>query len=176
MKPFQRRQVMIDQEVQGALIGRVVLYWIVCQATFVVSYGAWQYVWLPTGASPAGLPLRLAGLIPALLGSLLFLPLVIADVLRLSNRFVGPIWNLRNAMKRFELGDAVPPLELRRGDYWQDLLRRFNRLSVGGRASPQKASGAGSPVAFRANDLDDWADVHGLPAGGATSAEPRGSD
>jgi hypothetical protein len=106
----------------------VILYWVTCQVAVVLSHGIWRH-WLGPDVAPAdSLGSTVLSLTPALLGSLLVLPLAIADVLRLSQRFVGPVWNLRNVMKRLELGDAVPPLEVRRGDYWHELLARFNQL------------------------------------------------
>ena len=128
MKMLTRRQVMLDQQVQGALITRVILYWITCQLTTALLYGIWCQGLEPTDEPARSVGSAVLSLLPALLGSLLVLPLVLADVLRLSQRFVAPVWNLRNALKRLELGDAVSPLELRRGDYWHDLLGRFNQL------------------------------------------------
>jgi hypothetical protein len=128
MKRLPRRQIMIDQEVQGALVFRVVWYWVGCEATVLLLHVVWQL-----GNGPERDPVRIATrevchLLPALLGTLLVQPLVITDVLRLSNRFVGPIGNLRNALKRSELGDAVAPLQRRPADFWPDLLDRVNRL------------------------------------------------
>ncbi len=119
---------MIDQQVQGALIGRVLLYWFACQAAMVIGLLGWSVGTAQPGVPALSVAERLRPLVPALIGSQLLLPLVLADFLRLSNRFVGPIWNLRNAMKCVELGDEVSPLQLRRADFWPDLLERFNRL------------------------------------------------
>lgn len=173
---LRRRQVMIDQEVQGVLIGRVIVYWLVCQASVFFGYAAWQILTLPSDESVVGVLPQIAELLPALLGSLLLIPLVIADLLRLSNRFVGPIWNLRNAMKRLELGDPVPPLELRRRDFWPDLLRRFNRLCVAGRASSSHGSPTMPAAYLSFTDPADWDGVRGLPVVGETFAEPPYSD
>ncbi len=79
---LRRRQVMIDQEVQGASIRRVVLYWLLCQASVFFGYAAWQILSHPSHESVVGVLPRLAELVPASLGSLLLLPLVIADLLR----------------------------------------------------------------------------------------------
>lgn len=128
MTRLPRRQIMIDQEVQGALIARVVWYWLGCEATVLLLHVLWR---LSSGSAADPLPATtraLWELLPALLGALLVLPVVIVDVLRLSNRFVGPVWNLRNALKRTELGDAVPPVPRRPADFWPDLLERVNRL------------------------------------------------
>ncbi len=126
MTHHPRKQIMIDQTVQGTLIARVVLYWFLCLGS-VVLYAWCSMVWMePEGAEPIWR--RLSRLMPALLGSLSVLPLAIADVIRASNRFVGPIHHLRNAFKRLVIGDAVRPMELRSSDHWNDLVLRFNQL------------------------------------------------
>jgi len=182
MNFFTRRQVMIDQRVQGALIGRVILYWFVSQAAVLLGYTVWCLKTSPGGEPTTAVVSRVAGLVPAMLGACLLLPLVIADILRVSNRFVGPIWNLRNAMKRVEMGDQIRPLQLRRKDYWHDLLRQFNRLLT--RLQPHNL-GKGVPAAeslthrsshrAKANGLAGWDGVLDPRVGGVTSAERRDS-
>ena len=120
-----RRQLMLDQEVQGVLIGRVTSYWLSCLGSVIISSLCWS-IW--TDGTAADGWTVIGRLLPGMIGSLMFLPLVLADALRFSNRFVGPIFNLRNALKRIQLGDDVPPLQPRRGDFWGDLTWRFNQL------------------------------------------------
>ncbi|MCA9167740.1 MAG: hypothetical protein KDB23_08730 [Planctomycetales bacterium] len=128
-RPWDRRiprqQLMLDQSVQGGLIGRVTSYWLCCLGSVIISSLCWS-IW--TEGSTADPWTVIGRLLPGLLGSLMVLPLVLADILRFSNRFVGPIFNLRNALKRIQLGDDVPPLEPRRNDFWGDLTWRVNQL------------------------------------------------
>ncbi len=115
-----RRQIMIDQYVQGALIRRVALYWGAALASSgLFTWVAW--VWLPSPGLTAGHVLLGAA------GSVLVMPWAVADVLRVSHRFVGPVHAVRNALKRHSLGDSIAPLEARRGDAWQDLVARVNQ-------------------------------------------------
>ena len=123
MTKCPRRQIMIDQSVQGSLIARVVLYWLLCLLATAGSAWCWTQ-WRSDAALESVLPI----LVPALLGSLTVLPLAIADVLRVSSRFVGPVHSIRNALKRVDMGDSVSPLKLRKGDHWSDLVTRFNQL------------------------------------------------
>ena len=120
-----RQQLMLDQDVQGVLIGRVVRYWFLCLASTVLAAWVWSAWSEPQAMSPLAM---LRHLTPALVGSLFVLPLAIADMLRMSNRFVGPVFRLRNAMKCIVLGDDIEPLRPRSGDYWNDLIERFNQL------------------------------------------------
>ena len=61
--------------------------------------------------------------------SLLMMPLIIYDVLKLSNRFVGPVFRLRREMQRLADGQHVKPLKFRDKDYWQELGPLFNRIA-----------------------------------------------
>jgi hypothetical protein len=116
---------MLDQMVQGTLIRRVVYHWFLCLFSTATAGWVWM-VWTdPQLRSPLD---TLQQLWPALFGSLLALPLAIADMLRTSNRFVGPVLRLRNAMKCLVMGDWVDPLRPRQGDFWGDLIDRFNQV------------------------------------------------
>jgi hypothetical protein len=63
---------------------------------------------------------------PALLGSVLLLPLVLLDCLRLSNRFAGPMVRIRQATKELAQGQTPRPVQLREGDFWAEFVDDFN--------------------------------------------------
>ena len=67
---------------------------------------------------------------PALAASLLLLPVVMVDVVRLSNRFVGPMVRLRGALKDMADGRPAQPLNFRDNDYWRELATEFNRAAA----------------------------------------------
>ncbi len=132
---YARRQVMLDQAVQGQLLFRVTGYWGFC--LFASTLATWAWKQLTSDASPSLSEVAIMA-IPGALGSLVFLPLVWADTLRWSNRFVGPVFSLRNALKRLEWGDWVSELKVRQGDHWSDLVDGFNRVL---RQMPKKGVG-----------------------------------
>ena len=66
---------------------------------------------------------------PAAAASLLILPLVVMDLLRLSNRFAGPARRLRNALCELGEGKEVRPLLFRDNDFWQETAAEFNRVN-----------------------------------------------
>jgi hypothetical protein len=123
-QPASRRQIMLDQPVQGLLLGRATVYWLFCLLTYQTAQWAWLRWNDPTSPTWTSL---VATYWPAAAGSLLALPLVWFDLLRVSHRFVGPVASVRNALKRVELGDRLPPLQTRQGDLWRDLIERFNQ-------------------------------------------------
>jgi hypothetical protein len=46
----------------------------------------------------------------------------------LSNRFVGPMYRLRGAIRDVARGKDIQPLKFRNDDFWQDVAGDFNDL------------------------------------------------
>ncbi len=128
MNKCTRQQIMIDQQVQGALIGRVVLY-LCLSLVATILFSCCGVVWFPpaNGAVQSS-HLVLRSVVPAAFGALLVAPLAISDIIRQSNRFVGPVHRLRNSMKRVHSGDSVTPESVREEDHWADVIEQFNQL------------------------------------------------
>lgn len=59
---------------------------------------------------------------------LLLAPIFAYDLLRLSNRFVGPIFRLRRELRRLSNGEPVTMIDFREGDFWHDTADSFNRV------------------------------------------------
>ncbi len=125
-----RRQILVDRKVQGALVTRVALYWVMCLMTVGLMVLCWRILTNPLGSFYAHWNdlWRLFG--PAAIASFLLLPLVMLDVVRLSNRFVGPIVRLRRAMRQLARGQDVRPIEFREGDFWQEFAAEFNAVAA----------------------------------------------
>jgi hypothetical protein len=122
---FRRRQVMLDQDVQGRLLGRLLWYWL----AIVLAVGVGNWCWsLIVDSVPRSLESSFRQILPGVIGSMFIIPLLMANLLRLSNRFVAPVIRLRNALKCLELGDRPAPLALRQHDFWWDVTARFNQL------------------------------------------------
>lgn len=124
-----RNRVWIDRPVQGVLIGRVILYWI-CGLTYVgVGSACFQYYQHPDWTFSRHWVQLLSQWGPWLPCIVLVMPLVVFDVLRLSNLFAGPIYRLRQHLSQLtENLDDCPPLKFRKDDYWQDLVKPINGL------------------------------------------------
>ena|SRR5687767_3751682 len=137
----KRNRLFIDIDVQVALMWRVGLYW----GTFAVAVLLMQFCWVALTARPASsldlLQRALSACGPAIIASLLLIPLVLVDSLRLSNRFVGPIYRLRRALRELSQGIRTEPVVLRRDDFWHDLTDDFNRLIEKHNASDTVARG-----------------------------------
>lgn len=130
MSTNRRRQIFCDREVQGALMLRVVMYWFFCLLTVTLMLVCWSVVSGPPRRFSvlfADLYVRYA---PALAASLVVLPIVMIDVVRLSNRFAGPIKRLRDSMTALAEGNEVQPIKFREQDFWKPLAELFNAIAA----------------------------------------------
>ena len=129
-----RKHLFVDPRVQGALIARIVLYWIVCLISMTLMLLCWRIITGPTRLFYQHFDDMWFYYGPALIVSFLLLPLVIVDVIRFSNRFVGPLLRLRRSMRELARGESVEPLEFRDADFWRDVADEFNALRAGCRS------------------------------------------
>ncbi len=125
-----RRQRFIDPKVQGALVVRVIVYWFVCLITITLMLMCWKST--TDTARPFYSTLYLTDMWnshgAALIASLLVLPIVVLDVVRLSNRFAGPMVRIRHAMRAIDRGECPQPIHFREGDFWHDFAEEFNAV------------------------------------------------
>lgn len=130
MNRCRRSIFLIDREVQGALLLRIVLYWMFCLLSISLMLICWNaYV---------GPSRRFIDLIsdlyfrygPVLGASLLLLPIVAMDLLRISNRFVGPVQRLRKGLHDVAEGRPAQPLNFRDDDFWREMANDFNRAAA----------------------------------------------
>ncbi len=135
-----RKQLFVDPKVQGALILRVILYWAVWAVTISLMLLCWQIITGPVRPFATHIDNMWFHYGPALVASLLLLPIVIVDILRLSNRFTGPMLRLRRCMRQLARGEKVQPIHFRDDDFWQDFADDFNDVLEKVRHRPSDAS------------------------------------
>jgi hypothetical protein len=130
LKP--RRKLFVDKDVQGTLLYRIAIYWCfsvltICLITLCaqaitqpsrpfLEYFAFDKFFLQYG--------------PLVLASLVLVPLVMFDVVAISNRFVGPLFRMRRSMRALAADQEVEPIYFREKDFWQEVAQEFN-LVVG---------------------------------------------
>ena len=129
-KKFMRKRLFVDPKVQGALVVRVVFYWMMCLLVITLMLLCWRIVTGPARMFYTHFSDMWFFYGPAAIASLVLLPLVIIDVVRFSNRFAGPLVRLRRAMRALAHGEAVQPIEFRDADFWQDFAREFNAVAA----------------------------------------------
>ena len=125
-----RHYVFVDPKVQGALVSRVALYWLLCLVTVGLMLLCWRIATEPIELFYTHFRQLWLFYGPAAIASFLLLPLVMLDVIRLSNRFTGPVVRLRRAMRALARGEHVQPIEFREGDFWQEFAAEFNALAA----------------------------------------------
>lgn len=123
-----RNKKFVDPKVQGALVRRLVLHWTAFFAVAgLVAFG------LQVLANPfRPLEEHLHELWwthgPFLLVMFFLLPVFILDTIKLSHRFAGPIYRLRNSVRSLASGEKFQPLKFRDMDFWQGLAEDFNTM------------------------------------------------
>ena len=125
-----REILLIDRKVQGVLIGRVLLYWFSAISYLGLSFLFIQYYENPDEPFFTHLKALFLDVWPWLPSSVLLLPLVIFDVVRLSNLFAGPIYRLRHHLAELVVDSSCRPLKFREDDYWQDLAAPINSIHL----------------------------------------------
>ena len=129
MSNFKRKKRYVDRKVQGALLRQTVFHWFLVLAATLFLVFILQVL--------TGGPLRSwsyhAGQVwsryaPFIIALVAVIPPVVYDSLRLSNRFVGPIYRLRLAMHKLANGGHAEPIRFRKNDFWQDLADDYNLI------------------------------------------------
>jgi hypothetical protein len=134
-KKWLRKRFFVDFRVQGALIVRVVLYWLMCLATMALFLLGWRMLRGPVRSVHLHLNELWAQYGPLAAASLLLLPIVILDLLQISNRFAGPMVRLRRSMHDLALGKPVKAIHFRQGDFWSEIAEDFNKIAAKDRGS-----------------------------------------
>ena len=126
---YARKRLYINPDIQGGLIARTVVHWLLYMAAALVAATIWT-----TYRSHDAFILSLAqevlsNFAPAFIAGVALLPLFLYDQLRFSNRMVGPIYRLRQEMRKLTRGEGVQRLRFRNQDHWPELAEEFNRLA-----------------------------------------------
>src|SRR5690242_2919659 len=101
MSFIKRRRLFVDASVQGAVFLRIVLYWFAALAAtgqLVLLLDAFREPNRPF-LDQSRLGVLSAQYVPTVVASLLVLPFILYDTLVLTNRFAGPIYRLRRALR-----------------------------------------------------------------------------
>ncbi len=125
-----RQRIWVDRDVQGVLIGRVILYWGIGLAYLGLGSVFSQYYQNPQWTWQEHASTLFAQVWPWIPSLVLFMPLVVFDVVRMSNLFVGPVHRLRKHLVELKNDPQCEPLTFRPDDYWQNLLKPMNDLQV----------------------------------------------
>ena len=126
----KRRRLLVDQAVQGGIALRLTVYWLCSIVMAFVMMVVVQCVMDPLTPFFTQLSRAQATVFPVVASFLLLLPMVLRDLTQLTNRFAGPVFHLKRAMRELRDGKLRSALQFREGDYWHDLADEFNLLAL----------------------------------------------
>lgn len=128
-----RKKFFVDPKVQGMLLKRATRYWFLSLALVgCITILGWIFVSPGIGvlvSSGSQLSATLSALVVAVFASMLLLPVALFDLVRVSNRFVGPMFRLRGLMEKAASGEPVGPIRFRDGDVWEEFATAFNNMN-----------------------------------------------
>ena len=124
-----RSRILVDPTVQWAIARRILLHWfllVVC----VTVITAMVRLLMGAGQQPFGVSLKAAFTeqMPMLLVMFILMPMFLRDTLKLSNRFTGPMYRLRDVLSNMAGGGDGYAVKFRDGDYWMDAATDFNTV------------------------------------------------
>ncbi len=128
MSKNQRGKEYIDPQVQGALWRRMVTHWVAYIAVAMVL--ALGLEWMSDPFRPFSQVANQAWWTysPFLLILLFLMPAFIYDSIRLSHRFAGPVYRLRQVIKNLAAGDQPKQMEFRENDFWKEIAKDVNQV------------------------------------------------
>lgn len=124
-----RSKILVDPPVQWSIAGRIVGHWgmlILCLITVNIMVGVLTAI----GQTSFGRALVNAAAVEmrTLVVMLLLMPIFLRDTMKLSNRFAGPMYRLRTALKSIADGAMPAPIKFRDGDFWLEAADDFNAV------------------------------------------------
>lgn len=126
----QRKKKYVDTHVQGALLRRIMMHWVVffCVAAMTLALmmalvGDPSMTMLERISSQTGQFSLLALVMLALL------PVFMLDTTRFSNRFVGPIGRLRRQLRELGTERKTDTCVFRGSDFWSGMAEEFNTVA-----------------------------------------------
>ncbi len=123
----KRRTSIFDPEVQGNVIRKITIHWMIFFGCNVLALLIWVRLFEQPDANwSQTFSDTLRRFLPFFVVTLALIPAFVWDTLKLTSRFAGPILRLREALADAGKGRVVPPLRFRDNDFWQEMAHNFN--------------------------------------------------
>jgi hypothetical protein len=126
----RRRRYLIDEPVQLGLLRRLGLYALYCLTTATLLVFFWRLLTDGSQRPHEHLLGAIGDVGPLLLALLAILPFVAYDLMKLTNRFAGPVYRVRLTLEQLARGDTIRPVRFRDGDFWCELAPKLNVLAA----------------------------------------------
>jgi hypothetical protein len=126
MSSQKRQRLFIDGPIQSALLLRATMYWGVCLIVQVLMVVLFAVLTSSPDSFYANVENLWRHLQLSVVAAILVLPMMLFDIVKLSHRWVGPVFRLRSSLHALSRGEPVTPIRFREGDFWQELAGDFN--------------------------------------------------
>jgi hypothetical protein len=160
-KQAKRRRVFVDSRVQGALLRRMAIYWIVFLGAFLLQFTFWSVCMDPLRPLSETIDDVGRRTLPAVLASAWLLPVVLYDLVKMSNRFVGPVVRLRTALGELAAGKETRDIEFRDNDHWREIAVGFNSLNARLKSAEQRLAALKASPSSQEDAAEQDADLVG---------------
>ena len=151
-----RKKTFVDPQVQGALVRRLITHWVGFFSVASLIAFCLQVLANPFRSFDQHLEQLWWTHGPFLLVLVFLLPVFVVDTIRISHRFTGPIYRLRQTIKNIAQGGEIQTLKFRDFDFWQGLAADFNTMIDRVRSNESK------PAESVQNTTDEHATVKPL--------------
>jgi hypothetical protein len=126
----QRKRMFVDGKVQGAIIRRILLHWLVaCVVMFMYLLALEMLASGMNGSLSGHLKAMWQRYAPLLVAVVTLFPVFAYDTVRISHRFAGPMVSLKRNLRLMAEKQAVSILKFRKGDFWHELTEDLNRVA-----------------------------------------------
>lgn len=125
-----RKTLFINKAAQGSIIKRSIYHWYFCTSLILMTMAIFIAFRDPSRSALLLFYELWSYFSPAIVASVILLPIFIYDILKLSHRIAGPLERLNAEMNKLAEGESVTPLKFRDGDYWSELAEKFNKLAA----------------------------------------------
>lgn len=130
----KRKRIVVDGDVQGAVVHSLLVHWAFFFGAAFTAAAAMHFFQTFPNDTPRSFGDLLAAVwqknAMVFVVLLAMMPIFVRDMLKISHRFVGPIVRIRNGLKQLADGDRMQEIELRTNDHWKDLAEVVNRIAA----------------------------------------------
>ncbi len=130
-----RKRLFVNREIQGRLLARTALYWMLCHGVLWMAMFLYRYAEYRGAVQAGAAPRLFADLYGQFVNehfsmwvcAIAILPIVLWDLLKFSHRVVGPLIPFQRAIESLTAGEKVADVRLRQGDLLSELQSSFNQ-------------------------------------------------
>ncbi len=132
---FQRKKKYVSGPIQGRLMMRMAVYWVMYHVILWHAILAFRYIEFRFRSTVTGEQIALhdfysrfvQDFYPILVCAIVALPIVLVDLMHLTHRIAGPLVRFQNALRGLIAGEEIRKVGLRKGDLLIEFQDEFNR-------------------------------------------------